>query len=50
MLSSNEDFENFMKNEDFMSKVSCTYSSFRFVSVANILSGRDVIEFREKSL
>ena len=33
-----------------MSEVLCTYSSFRFVSVANIFSGRDVIAFEEKSL
>lgn len=31
-------------------EVSCTYISFRFVSVAKIPSGRDVIAFEEKSL
>lgn len=34
----------------FINEVSCTYSSFRFVSVAKIPSGRDVIAFEEKSL
>jgi len=34
----------------FINDVPCTYSSFRFVCVAKILSGKEVIALKEKSL